>query len=204
MFGSTYGQYNGCWPNAPSVTTPTWEYKDRFLFNGMNTVNSSNINYKCVSYLLNTDLWTSIVDTNYADACIGGPTLEMMCASWNSKTPNEPLYFGVNSTGYTIGKSASNLDSCTVSITEYLGFSNTLYFPHNKPGSTSAWNSCYGYFLLATCAGDPNGICALDGCAIIRNANFNSHFYGIRPVVCLKSSVNMTKDANGIWQLSVD
>ena len=43
-------------------------------------------NIQSVSYMLDTNTWTSKYgDNNFADYVIGGPTLEMFVASWNTK-----------------------------------------------------------------------------------------------------------------------
>ena len=204
VFTANNGKYNGYWSSVPTGTTPTWEYKDRFLFSNLSSVNSSNANYKCSTYLMDSTLWTSMVNSTYADVAIGGPTLEMMCASWNMSTPNEPLYVGVNSTGYQIGKKSGSL-SISVDVADYEGCSNTLYYPHNKPGSTSAWNSCYGYWLASPSSGSTNDVMLMHCGGYVTNPDYyDSRCGGIRPVVCLKSTTKLTKDSNGIWQLSVD
>ena len=77
VFTANNGKYSGWWSSIPSETTPTWKYKDIFLFDGLRNVNSSERQYKEASYLLNTSSWTSMVNSTYADAAIGGPTLEM-------------------------------------------------------------------------------------------------------------------------------
>ena len=205
VFPANNGKYNGWWPSAPIGTIISWDYKDRFLFNGLTTVNSSNANYKAVSYLLNTDLWTSIVDSTYADVAIGSPTLEMLCASWNASTPNEPLYFGVNNTGYTVGKSVDSLVANNLSTAEYKGSDNTIYFPHNNSESTAFWEGTPGYWLASPGSVSSMSICVMNfeckAGGTQTYTGYNSRGYGIRPVVCLKSNVDLVLDDEGIWQL---
>ena len=141
-----------------------------------------------------------MVNSTYADAAIGSPTLEMLVASWNAEYPTQKLKFGVNSTGYQIAKESGSLTTW-ISVADYEGFDNTLYYPHNKPGSTSTWNSCYGYWLASPSAFGTNLLLLMHYSGIVANTGYSNFYYGVRPVVCLKSTVNMTKDANGVWQL---
>lgn len=190
------GKYNVYWSSVPTATTPIVAYKDKFLFNGFNGIATSNDNYKYATYLLNTDLWTSMVNTTYADAAIGTPTLEMLCASWNVKTPSEPLYFGVSSKGYTAGKSDNSLSEMLVSISDYTGYNDTLYFPHNNK-----WNSCEGYWLAAPCSKYEFALWEVYQLGLLDVRLGTEQIHSIRPVVCLKSTANAIKDEDGIWQL---
>lgn len=54
----------------------------------------------------------------------------------------------------------------------------------------SAWS---GYSGRALCAASYRG-------NLTAGTEYTSE-YGVRPVVCLKSTVSAQKDANGIWQL---
>ena len=146
-----------------------------------------------------------MVNSTYADAAIGGPTLEMLVASWNAKYPTQKLQFGVNSTGYQIGKESGSL-SIYVSVADYEGFDNSLYYPHNKSGNTSHWNSCHGYWLAS-----PASYLYSSAMFAYRDGGIRYHDYnlapnadvliGVRPVVCLKSNVDLVLDDEGIWQL---
>ncbi len=200
VFTANNGSYNGYWSSAPTARTVATTYKNRFLWNSLGTVSTSNANYKCSTYLLDSTLWTSMVNSTYADAAIGSPTLEMLVASWNAEYPTQKLKFGVNSTGYQIAKESGSLTTW-ISVADYEGFDNTLYYPHNKPGSTSTWNSCYGYWLASPSSGSTNDVMLMHCGGSVSSYNCTGNGYGVRPVVCLKSTVNMTKDANGVWQL---
>ena len=210
VFTSNNGTYTGKWSNLPVGTNISWEYKDRFLFNGLRNVNSSNANYKCVSYLLNTTLWKKYVDserddidTNFADACIGGPTLEMICASWSESTPNEPLFYEVNTNGYIIGSSTPVTGSSSINGSGFSGFNNTLFFPHNNVRNTNLWNDSWNHLLASPGGASANYMSSLRHTGIIGDNNDWTYGGTIRPVVCLKSTTKLTKDSNGIWQLSV-
>ena len=46
---------------------------------------SNNVNYKATGNLLSTSHWSQFVDSNFAVAAVGGPTIEMFIRSWNQK-----------------------------------------------------------------------------------------------------------------------
>ena len=99
--------------------------------------------HKCVSTLLNTSNWSSFVNTSYADYAIGGPTIEMFCASWNQMYTSQKIYCNKTGTyGYYFGKSSSPT-TVEANLSSYTGYySNTLYYPHK-----ASWNSSNGYWL---------------------------------------------------------
>lgn len=191
------GKYNGYWSSVPSATTPTSAYKNIFLYNNLSSVSTSNISYKISTYLVNTSKWTSFVNSTYANACIGSPTIEMLFASWNQKYPNQPLYFGINSTGYTAGKTSSNLNGDDIIMNGYSGYDDTLYFSHTR----GVWNDCYGYMLASPTSYNNMQLWAVCNAFGLGHLQYNDALCGIRPVVALKSSINGYKDSNGIWQL---
>ncbi len=203
VFTANNGKYNGWWSSAPSGTTISWEYKDRFLFDGLKTVNSSNANYKATSYFLNTNIWSDFINSTYSNACIGGPTLEMFCKSWNTQYSNQKLYFGVNDKGYMIGKSIISLSGEDLIIADYEGFSNTLYFPHNNSTNMGAWNDCYGFRMSSPSMLGNYSMwrTRLNG-MIAYYVSFSSSGNGVRPVVMLKSTLLAEKhDVDGIWEI---
>ena len=89
----TYGAYWSSEPTGVEISTGS-----KFFLGANEIGDASNTakgyeNYKCVSTLLNTEYWKSLVDINtannteddLADSAIGGPTIEMFAASWNEK-----------------------------------------------------------------------------------------------------------------------
>ena len=128
----------------------------------------------------------------------------MMCVSWNEGYPTQKLKFGVNSTGYTVGKTNNNL-GYRISVSDYWGSYNTLYFPHSTPELTQyMWNGCcYGYWLASPSSRDTISLMQMHHVSSVDSGKSNNYEgSGIRPVVMLKSTTKLTKDSNGIWQLS--
>ena len=63
---------------------------------------SINTNIRAVAYMLDTDIWNPIYKNEYAEYAIGGPTLEMFCASYKDTHPNKYIECTANSTGYKL------------------------------------------------------------------------------------------------------
>ena len=138
--------------------------------------------------------WSTLASTSWVDntatAVIGTPTVEMWMASWNDRY-DDTLAYDANTTGYQVGLTADSL-STSISISNMQakeGWSNTLYYPH---GNTSGnyWNSCYGYWLASPSAYDCEYVRAAGG-SYVGDGRYD-YISGIRPVVCLKSSISAT------------
>ena len=140
---------------------------------------SSNPNMKATEYLLDSTVekWAGL-KSNKAKWVIGGPTLEMLVASYNAVNTSSPVTIGdLNEYGYpqTIGSGLTNTDS--------------------RP-----WNHGTNYWLACPSRAD----------YIVRFVNadsarvYNNYYYisyAFRPVVCLKSSVKLTKNASGAYDI---
>ena len=114
----------------------------------------------------------------------------------------QKLKFGVNSTGYTVGKTQERVGSSNLSIAVYEVFNNLLYFPHSKSRSTSYWNNCCGYWMPSPSVQSTDYVWRMICDGRISTTKYNGGHAGICPVVMLKSTTKLTKDSNGIWQLS--
>ena len=105
--------------------------------------------------------------TNVVGA-IGGPTLELLAAGWNAKGYTPTMTLTTDTFGYKIN------DGYYVKLT-----SDGLYVPSN-----------YNYWLASPSAYD----CIYVMLAGLDNVYAYGYFdsYGVRPVVCLKSSIPAT------------
>ena len=105
--------------------------------------------------------------TNVVGA-IGGPTLELLAAGWNAKAYTPTMAITTSTYGYEIN--GANYVEVT---------SDGLYVPSN-----------YNYWLASPSAGN-NSRVVRAGDAGVGN-NLYDYPYGVRPVVCLKSSITAT------------
>ena len=184
--------YSYCWEHGSTSLEATGRQDGIFMATGY-TLNSRNINSKCVSGLLNTNNWTAFVDTNYADYAIGGPTLNMYIASWNAKGYTT-LYTKTDANGYYVDTSPNIKYSYHVKMSsDTAGYGDTLYYPHQSPCS-----KCNGYCLAA-----PSALSTSGYMGVYYNGDVNEcgdylgNLFGVRPLVSLKSGVTLLENING-------
>lgn len=171
------------------------------------TLNSDYPTSKCASTLLNTDNWTSFVNTNQgATYAIGSPTLEMWIDSWNEKNPSQKLYYNTNEHGYYVGTNSSTTDTRI----ELENITNQELYCINRDDE----NDVYAYMLAS-----PN---AYENSTTILNAVFYDdggeemiigYYYddvatlftgnGIRPIIALSPNTLGTY-TNGTWILETN
>jgi hypothetical protein len=154
---------------------------------------STNSNIKAVAYLMDTNIWNEKFKINgYADYVIGGPTLEMYCASYKDTHSTSYLECEAesNSNGYKLKwKSSSSYQykiEGAISKEDY----NGIYIKKSTSKTAGMW--IVGPAAYANC----------DFLAVFYNGNIDHDNYscawlGIRPVVCLSSSVHLEKQENG-------
>ena len=110
---------------------------------------SINTNIRAVAYMLDTDIWNPIYKNEYAEYAIGGPTLEMFCASYKDTHQSNYIECTANSTGYQVrwqGGSYSNYIS-GVPQDEY----NSIYIKSDNSKADAMW-------LSSPSAHDPNAL----------------------------------------------
>ncbi len=169
--GSSY-TYNVNWSSPQFLTLPAEpnNYLDLVMHKGY-TLDESNGNSKVVSQLLNTEAWNEIKETSGKKDCIdfaiGGPTLEMWCATWNKAVEKDTDFSEIEAEpstsepGYKVKAGAISF------YTLWLGSSNSkpsadkleqykTFFPH-----TSEVDNCSGYWLASPSANDSNRLLAI-------------------------------------------
>ena len=196
-FGNIGSNLDGSYPyraywggTGGSVPSSLQETSQNTLFKAtLYPLNNNNINSKCISTLLNTDNWTSFVDSTKADYAIGSPTVEMWCASWNEK-------------GYTtITPTASSSDSgYKINGNTYvdgLPTSDHLYFPQ-----TEIKSNCYGYWLASPSAMGGGNLVYVRYSGRESDDGYSLNGNCVRPLVHLKSGITAVKnETSGVWNL---
>ena len=189
------GNYSVNWNLVPS-SAQNVEENTLSLFKQSWTDYSTNSNGRCISTMLNTDNWTGLVNSTYADYAIGGATMEMWISSYNGNS-SIPLYCNnTNNNGYYVGN--INTPTTTYQMMENLGDKDSLYLPHREVYN----NDCYGYFLATPSASSENSIAYVAYTGYIGCNESYRYILGIRPVVCLNAEVT-AEYQNGVWTLSV-
>ena len=147
---------------------------------------SSSLSMKAVAYMLDTNIW-NIFKTEKAEYAIGGPTVEMLMASYNKKYNANYMTRAKNNVGYEISKDGGV--NWALYYNEMLSTSDNLYV-------ISSSTNAYAMWLASTSASDG---CVLD--VDINGRVFNNGYtdnrIGFRPLVCLNSNIQLEIDGDG-------
>ena len=148
---------------------------------------STNINIRAVAFMLDETRWSEkYANPQYAEYAIGGPTLEMFVASYNKTHPEKPMYCSANSTGYYISWTEGGTGYDIDGVED----NNELYYIIDPTNANGMWlgsptASSNDYLVYVYCDGD------------VSSTGYDSNFPGIRPLVCLKSDIQLEKQSEG-------
>ena len=180
--------------NGLSFILPSSQAKGWFSLKVSATERQDNMG--STAYMLDTEIWTNVYkDSDYTKYVIGGPTLELLCASWNKKYPNNKLYYSTDEAEYYYIGTTSQEKKHHIEIPS-VGIKDTLYVGPDKDNVGQYWIASpvnYKYFNENYNVGDD----------FIGIGDFITDIsqIGLRPVVCLKSNVKLTKTENGTYTL---
>ncbi len=217
---SSYVALSAYWgSSAPANQNVSEDTMKLFMHTGYNISDASkkdNRNSCATSTLLNTDNWDGFVNGDYyGQAAIGGPTLEMWCAAWNAVVDEsdenslKKMYANGNETkgnGYYWGtsKDTTNSNSMYMNGTSSsmkkltkLGNDYPVFFPHTTSSVTAngVSGNCYGYWLASPSANYTRYVMNVYYGGSVRYDDCSSSFgFGLRPLVCLQSEVQLQKN----------
>ena len=177
---------------AARITTDTIKNLNSSFFAISDSSTNTNNNMKAVAYMLDTTAWSAFKDSNgKADYVIGGPTLEMLFKSYNQKHPGKNYKAQATSaTGYQLRVNGGTWKNYTDSNSDYLDSSDSLYVLPSSKGADSMWlaspsSNSAGSVMIVTCSGNVN------------KNDYDSNSNGFRPLVCLKSNVQLQESGDG-------
>ena len=146
--------------------------------------------------MLDTNVWTrQYGDNNFADYVIGGPTLEMFVASWNTKHPDNKIYCnGTGSDseyGYYVGNTSGETNTGADIET-----SDSTYVKTDD-------GKAEGFWLASPSTFDRGfNILGVQYYGYVNTSDYcNLSTYGFRPLVCLSSNVKLVSNGNGTYSL---
>lgn len=152
---------------------------------------STNNNMKAVAYMMDTESWSKFVDSTYAEYAIGGPTLDLFCASYKVTHPDRYIECNVESSaGYKVNWSDETIYDTIVKALKrdfneiYIGQSLAM-------GMWIATPSCTTNCLYST---NWNGY--------IQSSQYNSTSLGFRPIVCLNEGVDIVSNGDGTYSIT--
>ena len=160
-----------------------------------------------ISYMLNTSTWGNIFGNSNAEYVVGSPTVKMFINAYNAVNDRDIECTGMyypedddpENTGYAYFKYEDD-EVSDRSISD-LNVGKNNVFISNSSKADDTWMASngisrdqdpYSYILRINKTNSRISPLYIES---------SSNAAGFRPVICLKSSVNMTKDNNGIWNI---
>ncbi len=138
---------------------------------------------KAVAQLLDEEAWSdfALPSVDSRIKAVGAPTIELWVASYNLMNPSSKLYLTYNDIGYSI--SSTNNPPLEEEASATIDASNTLYvLPASGDGLTT------GYWIASPQAGNTLRLMRAVGAGEFATG-FNGNNRGIRPIVCIPSSI---------------
>ncbi len=170
------------------------EFANKWLSEYVKSGNDkSESGIKSVAYLLDKNIWKTFAN-NYAEYAIGAPTIEMFCASYKDTHPDKYIEYIVEDDGYKIKWS----DEEKYTIAHVAGLIedeyNSIYTKTNHSKAYSTW--------IASPSTSPARLMESAYGGIVSAYKFYlEDNTGIRPIVCLKSDVQLEKQENGNYKI---
>lgn len=162
-----------------------------------NNSESTNTNIRAVAYMLDTSIWnTRFRNSEYADYAIGGPTLEMYCASYKDTHPTKYIECEAesNTTGYKVKWNSDSTYSTAISGLATSNDCNNIYIKSDTAKAYAMW--------LASPSADGTGSVMNAYCnGNVGNYSYASSNPGLRPLVCLSSDIQLKKLDNGNYRI---
>ena len=188
-FTNILGDYAG----SARITDRKLKALNNSYFNE-NNFTSTNNNMKSVAYMMDTNAWNSKFKdvNNKAEYVIGGPTIELLFKSYNDKYKTEYEFQATNATGYQIRKTAN--DSWSDAISSMLKTSDSLYV-------ISSQSDAYGMWVASPSAGSASNVMLVYFSGHVTNYSYIYDCYGFRPLVSLKSDVQLQKNEDGTYTI---
>ena len=154
-------------------------------------------NMKAVAYMLDTNVWNTFKEET-ASYAIGAPTLEMLFDSYNKKYGTQYECQATSKEGYLIRTTADS--EWEVRITGLLGTNDELYTISNQNNALSYWiaspsnyNDWIGHAGFSLLSVYYSGTTTY--------SSYYANDIGFRPIVCLKSDVNLILQKDGSYQI---
>ena len=161
----------------------------KWLKSYLDSYSSSNDNMKVVAYMLDTDIW-NVYKTDKADYAIGGPTVEMLFASYNKKMGADYQAKATSATGYKINKDGGG--NWVSGYSGMLSTSETLYVV-----SSDSTSGAIAMWLASPSAYGGSSVMAVTYGGYVGSSDYGYTYLGFRPVVSLKSGISLTKNDDG-------
>ena len=187
--------YNG----ASDIIDESLRNLNSDYFSKYGSENSTYDNMKAVSYMLDTseEVWGKFAGEK-AEYAIGGPTIELLFKSYNEKynTNNKYQVRARDILGYLIsGDGGSSFFNLISSSNNYLNKEDNLYILSETYNTSAMWiTSPASTFRVYD-------IYEVDNEGNVVSAACSTSNAGFRPLVCLKSNIQLEKQQDGSFLL---
>ncbi len=188
-FFDVYEDYSGsAWINTNSKGK---KWLSQFL---NNHGTSTNTNIRAVAYMMDTNIWSTFAGTK-AEYAMGGPTLELFCASYKQTHPSKYVdYRATSSAGYDIKLNTESMYSQMANGLPQDDF-NQIYIKSEDSKAGGMWIASPAF------DGPPSALYVAYDRGSIGRKGYNNSGQGFRPIVCLKSDVRLKKTSEGVYAI---
>ena len=172
-----------------SSTNPARKWLKSYFDN--NYTSGSNDNMQALAYMMDTDVWNTY-KTGKADYAIGGPTLEMLAASYNKIHESKKIEYKITENGYDVKWSTDeNFDDDKWHISG-ISTSESLYVlpSYETSGAKTMW-------LASPSGAGPHYLMHVHSSGDVGAALCGRAAVGFRPIVCLSSGIQMEQNDDG-------
>ena len=139
--------------------------------------------------MLDSNIWNTKYKNSYAEYVLGGPTIEMLCASYKATHPTRYIECESYTTnGYKVKMNTDSSYSDSISRLSTSELEN-LYVINDRTNANAYWlaSPSAGSIVLLTVRCD--GL-------VDRGGAYNFSDVGLRALVCLKSNVQLVPNGN--------
>ena len=152
---------------------------------------STNNNMKAVAYMLDTGVW-SVFAGDKAEFAIGGPTIEMLISSYSQKYDVNYKTQASNEKGYQVSKDGGLLwdNNSTVGMIKR---DDTLYIASSSKAPIM--------WIASPAEDDGDRIMVVNSNTQVSETTYYNRNNGFRPLVCLKSDVELEKNDDGSYTI---
>lgn len=176
-----------------SITDERTKKLNKLYFDYLEETSSSskNNNMCAVAYMTDTNIWKGFAGDK-AEYAIGGPTLELLLKSYNQKYNLDYQMQPISAGGYQIRKDSDSEWGNWV----YLYEEDSTYAIRDKTKAKSLW------IASPSVAGATNVFKIRSQGRLENQSCYNTtNDVGFRPVVCLKSEVQLIKKSEGVYTI---
>ena len=144
-----------------------------------------NQNMKAVAYMLDINIW-NIFKTEKAEYAIGGPTVEMLMASYSKKHNVNYMARASSDLGYEVSKDGG-INWATSYNRMLITYHDSLYLREDSTVAYAMWMASPSDYKLSVVRWDGS----------FTHYEYSIYGIGFRPLVCLNSNIQLEKDGDG-------